>query len=183
MDFIQANAKAIAGAVTTLVVLLLRPYLPAVADPTFQPALEIVLSFLIVALAVWLVPNKPKPTTTTVTNGMGDSKPAPPLTGLLLAAVLLPALLGACATQPVSSPEAFSRSCAGVGEAMLQVNQLRRQGQVDDATFVRIDDLYDAAVRACDTLPVGETATAIAAEKVSAFLAAAGGVTGGTYGY
>lgn len=183
MDAIRENAKAIAAALSTLLVLILRPLMPQVSDPTFQPALEVVLSFLIVALAVWLVPNKPKPTTTTVTNGMGDSKPVPPIVGLLLAAALLPALLGACATQSVSSPETFSRSCTAVGEAMLQVNQLRRQGKVDDATFVRIDDLYDAAVRACDTLPVGETATAIAAEKVSAFLAAAGGVTGGTYGY
>ena len=36
MDFIRENAKAIAGAVSTLVCLLLKPMVPAVADPAFQ---------------------------------------------------------------------------------------------------------------------------------------------------
>ena len=60
MDFIRENAKAIAGAVSTLVCLLLKPMVPAVADPAFQPALELVASALIVAATVWAVPNKPK---------------------------------------------------------------------------------------------------------------------------
>lgn len=184
MDFIQTNAKAIAGAVTTLVVLLLRPYLPAVADPTFQPALEVVLSFLIVGIVVWRVPNKPRGDAQPLPpSGLDDRRPAPPIAGVLLAATLLPVLLGACATQQASTPEAFSRACSTVGEAMVQVNTLRRQGKIDDATFVRIDDAYDAAVATCDTLPVGDTATGVAMEKVTAFLTAAGGVTGNAYQY
>lgn len=184
MDTIRENAKAIAAALSTLLVLILRPLMPQVADPTFQPALEVVLSFAIVGLTVWLVPNRPKgdaaPPSPT---GLDDRKPAPPITGLLFAAALLPALLGACAQQPVSTPEAFSRSCSTVGEAMVQVDTLRRQGKVDDATFVAIDNAFDAAVSACATLPAGDTATAVATEKVTAFLAAAGNVTGATYQY
>lgn len=184
MDILRENAKAVAGAVATIVVLLLKPFVPAVADPTFQPALEIVVSMVVIAAAVWCVPNQPKgdqqaqPPT-----GFDDRRPQPPIAALLLAGALLPALLGACATQPASPPEAFSRACSTVGEAMVQVNQLRRQGKVNDATFVAIDDAYDAAVSSCDTLPVGDTATAVAMEKVTAFLAAAGGVTGNAYQY
>lgn len=60
MDFIRENAKAIAGAVATLVCLLLKQLVPVVSDPAFQPALEIVITALIVAATVWAVPNKPK---------------------------------------------------------------------------------------------------------------------------
>lgn len=60
MSFLQENAKAIAGAVTTLVVLFLKPYFPQVVDPTFQPALELVVSMVIIGMSVWMVPNKAK---------------------------------------------------------------------------------------------------------------------------
>lgn len=60
MSFMRENAKAFAGALATLVVLFLKPYVPAVVDPTFQPALELVVSMLIIAATVWAVPNKPK---------------------------------------------------------------------------------------------------------------------------
>jgi len=60
MDFLRENAKAVSGAIVTLVVLLLKPFVPVVMDPLFQPALEIVVSSLIVAGTVWLVPNTPK---------------------------------------------------------------------------------------------------------------------------
>lgn len=60
MDFLRENAKALAGAIATLFVLVLKPFLPVVADPTFQPALELVFSILIVAISVWITPNKPK---------------------------------------------------------------------------------------------------------------------------
>lgn len=182
MNAIRENAKAIAAALSTIIVLLLRPLMPQMADPMFQPALEVVISFAIVAAAVWMVPNKPKvglPPT-----GMDDRVPPAPILAAVIGAALLTLSSAACTTQqPVSPAETFSRSCTVVGEAMLQVNQLRRQGKVDDTTFVRIDDAYDAAVTSCATLPVGETATAVAAEKVTAFLAAAGGVTGEVYGY
>lgn len=60
MDFLKENAKAIAGAVATLVVLFAKPYWPQVADPSFQPALELVVSMAVIGLSVWLVPNKTK---------------------------------------------------------------------------------------------------------------------------
>ena len=60
MDLLKENAKAIAGAITTLVVLALKPFVPMVLDPMFQPSLEIIVSAIIIAGTVWLVPNKPK---------------------------------------------------------------------------------------------------------------------------
>ena len=60
MDFLRENAKAFSGALVTLIVLLLKPFVPVVMDPLFQPALEIVVSALVVAGTVWLVPNTPK---------------------------------------------------------------------------------------------------------------------------
>ncbi len=184
MDFIRENAKAIAGAATTLVCLLLKPLLPPVADPAFQPALEILITALIVAATVWLVPNKPKGDASPPPTGMDDRKPAPPIAGLLFAVALLPLILGACTTSaPVSPAESFSRACSSVGEAMAQVVSLRRQGKIDDATFVRIDDAYDAAVAACQDLPAGDTAEAVAMEKINAFLLAATNATGSPYQY
>ena len=59
MDFLRENAKMFAGALSTLIVIMLRPYFPTVALPEFQPALEIVLSIVVVAASVWLTPNKP----------------------------------------------------------------------------------------------------------------------------
>lgn len=173
MDFLRGNAKAVAGAVTTLIVLLLRPFVPAVADPMFQPALEIIVGALIVASTVWLVPNKP-PT------GMDDRKAPPPIAGLLLATVLLPVVLGACST--VSPRQQFVNSCAAIGEAMAQVVVIRRDGKVDDATYVVIDDAYDAAVETCATLPPTDGAAQIAFLKVNEFLSRASGATGVNYG-
>lgn len=60
MDFIRENAKAFSGALATLIVLLLKPFAPVVMDPLFQPALEIVVSALIVSATVWVIPNTPK---------------------------------------------------------------------------------------------------------------------------
>jgi len=60
MDFLRENAKAISGAIVTLIVLLLKPFLPAVVDPLFQSSLEIIVMSIIVAAAVWAVPNTPK---------------------------------------------------------------------------------------------------------------------------
>ena len=181
MDTIRENAKAIAAALSTLLVLILRPLMPQVADPTFQPALEVVLSFAIVGLAVWLVPNRPKgdaaPPSPT---GLDDRKPAPPITGLLFAAALLPVLLGACTT--VSPRQQFVNGCATVGEAMAQVVALRRAGKVDDATYVAIDDAYDAAVETCSSLPPTDDAASVAMLKIEEFLTHAGGVTGVNYG-
>jgi len=59
MDFIQEHAKAIAAAASTITVLLLRPYVTAVADPSFEPALDLVFTAL-VTLLVYSVPNKPR---------------------------------------------------------------------------------------------------------------------------
>ena len=60
MDFIQEHSKAFAGAFSALVVLMLKPYAPAVLDPTFEPALEIVVSMVVVWLSVYAAPaNKP----------------------------------------------------------------------------------------------------------------------------
>lgn len=60
-DFLQQNSKAIAGALAALVVIVLKPFCPQVLDPAFQPALEIVVSFILVGAAVWIAPaNKSK---------------------------------------------------------------------------------------------------------------------------
>lgn len=178
MDAIRENAKAIAGAVTTLVVLLLRPFVPAVADPLFQPALEIIVGTAIVAMTIWLVPNKPRGDAAAPT-GLDDREPVPPITGLLIAAVLLPLALAACTT--VSPRQQFVAGCSTVGEAMVQVIQLRRAGKVDDQTYVAIDDAYDAAVETCATLPPTDDAARIATLKVNEFLSRASGVTGTSY--
>jgi hypothetical protein len=66
---------------------------------------------------------------------------------------------------------------------MVQVNRQRRAGKIDDATFTEIADAYNGAVRACDTLPIGETPTAVAVEKLTAFFLQAGDATGVAYAY
>jgi hypothetical protein len=101
------------------------------------------------------------------------------------AVILLAALLSGCAaTAPSATPaEQFSRACSTAGEAMVQVVRQRRAGKIDDATFVAIDDAYDGAVMACATLPVGETPTAVATEKLTVFLLRAGDATGTVYAY
>lgn len=98
----------------------------------------------------------------------------------LLAAGML--AIGGCASAPTPQ-EAFSRSCASVGEAMVQVNQQRRDGVIDDATFVAIDDAYDAAVETCMTLPPPGAPAGAALAKVNEFLARAGAATGTPYSY
>ena len=67
LPMLKENAKMIAGAVATLVVLLLKPYVPELASPEIQPAIEIVIGALIVAASVWLTP--------TATSGAGPSSP------------------------------------------------------------------------------------------------------------
>ena len=57
---IKENAKMIAGAVSTLVVLLAKPYLPELGTPEVQAALEVVVGAVIVAASVWFTPNTPK---------------------------------------------------------------------------------------------------------------------------
>lgn len=90
-------------------------------------------------------------------------------------------LAAGCAT--LDPQDAFTRACATVGEAMAQVTQQRRAGRIDDATFVAIDDAYDAAVATCETPPVTGDATRAAIAKLNEFLARAGGATGQAYSY
>ena len=59
-DFLQQNSKAFAGALTALVVLILKPFCPQVLDPTFQPALEVVIGPIMVGAAVWFAPANAK---------------------------------------------------------------------------------------------------------------------------
>lgn len=60
-DFLQQNSKALAGAISALVVLILKPFVPQVLDPAFQPSLEILIGLIAVGVAVWLAPaNKSK---------------------------------------------------------------------------------------------------------------------------
>lgn len=56
----NAHAKMVAAAVTTLVVAIARPYIPEIATPEIQAALEIIIGAAIVAGVVWVTPNKPK---------------------------------------------------------------------------------------------------------------------------
>jgi hypothetical protein len=63
MEILQQNSKAIAAAAATMVVVCLKPFWPAVVDPAFQPALEVLLSVAFVVGSVWVAPaNKPKDT-------------------------------------------------------------------------------------------------------------------------
>ena len=57
---LSENAKMIAGAVSTLVVLLLTPYIPELGLPETKGALEVVVGVIVVAASVWFTPNKPK---------------------------------------------------------------------------------------------------------------------------
>ncbi len=85
-----------------------------------------------------------------------------------------------CVTQ--SPQQKFVNGCSTAGEAMVQVISLRRAGQIDAQTFARIDDLYDATVATCSTMPQTESALYAARLKIAEFLANATGVTGRTYG-
>ena len=178
MDFIKENAKAFAGALSTLLVLILKPFVPAVADPTFQPALEIIVGVLVIAATVWLVPNKPKDEAPPTAERSDPSRGvSPPIVALILAAGLLS--MSACAASP---RQQFVSGCSSVGEAMAQVVALRRAGKVDDATYVATDNAYDAAVETCATLPPTDEAAQVAFLKVNEFLSRASGVTGASYG-
>lgn len=92
--------------------------------------------------------------------------------------------LTACATGPQpGGREQFSRACAATGEAHLAVIEAKRRGDIDQPTFNRIDDLYDAAVETCIELPLSDAIAEAWLEKVQMYLSAAGGVTGVSYGY
>lgn len=84
--------------------------------------------------------------------------------------------------QQTSSRQQFVTACSTVGEAMIQVINARRAHQIDVGTFTRIDDLYDAAVASCDTLPSTDDAASLATDRINAFLTSATGATGVYYG-
>lgn len=58
MNSVQANAKAITGALMVLLVIAVRKYWPDVAATEVQEAIRILIEFVVSGLAVWLVPNK-----------------------------------------------------------------------------------------------------------------------------
>lgn len=97
-----------------------------------------------------------------------------------LIAVIFIGLLASC--QQTTPRQQFVTSCSTVGEAMIQVINARRANQIDAAVFTRIDDLYDAAVTSCDTLPPTDDAASLALNRINAFLTAAAGATGVDYG-
>jgi hypothetical protein len=90
--------------------------------------------------------------------------------------IVIAVLVASC--QTTSLRQKFVTACSTVGEAMVQVINARRAGQIDTATYIHIDDLYDAAVKSCDTLPPTDDAAALALDRVDAFLTAATGATG-----
>jgi hypothetical protein len=95
--------------------------------------------------------------------------------------ITLIVLLASCNTaQPPR--QQFVTACSTVGEAMIQVVHARALGQIDDAVYRQIDDLYDAAVVSCDTTPPTDDAAKLALDRLNAFLNAATGVTGVDYG-
>lgn len=94
--------------------------------------------------------------------------------------ILLGVILWGC--QTVSPRQQFVNACASAGEAMAQVIALKRADKIDQPTFNSLDDLYDAAVATCDTMPASDNAADIALAKVNEFLARAAGVTGQSYG-
>ena len=90
--------------------------------------------------------------------------------------------IGLAGCQTTSPEQTFVTACSTVGEAMIQVIAARRTGKIDAATFVAIDDQYDAVVTTCDTVPTTPGATALALDRLNAFLLAASGATGNGYG-
>ena len=179
MDILRQNAKAIAGAIATLIVLLLKPYVPAVVDPAFQPALEIVVAIVIIAFAVWRVPNTPKDDSPAAPpTGLDDRGPPPSLAVLLLAAALLLPLLGACATLEAQTPQQRlyalqHQYLAAITEAAAYEARPRcgsagapELGCSDPATVAalrRADDATDAALQTARASPTDTTLTAAAA--------------------
>jgi hypothetical protein len=98
------------------------------------------------------------------------------------AAGLLALVLAGCQSN-VTPAETFSRACASVGEAMLGVNTAYDRKVVDQASYDRIANLFDAARATCKTPPADDTTARVATAKVSEFLTNATGVTGAQYGY
>ena len=58
MDLLRTNAKAIAAAVTLLLITVLRHTFPDVAQTDVQEAIRVLIEIAVTAAAVWAVPNK-----------------------------------------------------------------------------------------------------------------------------
>lgn len=57
MSYLRENSKGIAAALSTLLMLAIKPFVPDMADPAVQPAIEAILGALFVAGSVWFAPS------------------------------------------------------------------------------------------------------------------------------
>jgi hypothetical protein len=91
-------------------------------------------------------------------------------------------ILNACVTN-VTPQQQFSDSCAKVGEAMVNIVAARRAGKIDDTTFNKIDDTYDAAVATCENPPLTDNGFEIASSKLLEFAYHMNSVVDGVQNY